>query len=143
MNKLIFLLLPLFLFAANDKEEITRILNQWPDDFNAERLEPVCALFAPDAIASYPKSADRDYAALCRNFSGIFAKPDLKYTYDKPEIKEILINGDLAVVRLIWTLKVTKHDILIEKVVENGLDVFKKQPDGSWKIAISYAYPIE
>ena len=140
--KLLLILVPLFLLAG-DKEEVTRVLNQWSDDFNAERLEPVCSLFANDSIAVYPKSQDRDYAALCRNFKGIFANHDLKFSYEKPEIKEILVNGDLAVVRLVWTLKVTKHDLLIEKVVENGLDVFKKQPDGTWKIYISYAYPIE
>lgn len=141
--RLLVFLIPIFLFAANDKEEITRLLNQWPDDFNAQRLEPVCSLFSSDAIASYPKSVDRDYSAICGTFKNLFANSDLKFTYDKPEIKEILVNGDLAIVRLVWTLKVSKHDLLIEKVVENGLDVFKKQPDGTWKIAISYAYPIE
>lgn len=141
--RFILLLLPLFLFAAEDKEEIIRLLNQWSDDFNAERIEPVCRLFAEDVVASYPHSADRNYASLCRNFKGIFSNPDMKFTYDRPEIKEILVSGDLAVVRLVWTLKVSKHDIQIERVVENGLDVFKKQPDGTWKIHTSYAYPLE
>jgi steroid delta-isomerase len=56
-------------------------------------------------------------------------------------IKEIIVSGDLAVVRLVWTLKVTGIDLPGEVVSEEpGMDVFRKQPDGSWKIIRYIAY---
>jgi ketosteroid isomerase-like protein len=46
-----------------------------------------------------------------------------------------MVSGDLAVVRLTWTLKVRNEgasgDVTSEEV---GLDVFRRQPDGRWKI---------
>ncbi|HEX5863802.1 MAG TPA: hypothetical protein VF014_06020 [Casimicrobiaceae bacterium] len=56
-------------------------------------------------------------------------------------IKEILVSGDLAVVRLVWTLKATGSDMPGEVVSEEpGMDVFRKQPDGGWKITRYIAY---
>ena len=56
-------------------------------------------------------------------------------------IKEILVSGELAVVRLVWTLTVTKPDGSGETVTqEPGMDVFRKQPDGAWMIIRYIAY---
>ena len=57
------------------------------------------------------------------------------------DIKEVIVAGDLAVVRLVWRLKVTvpgAADAVESK--EPGLDVFRRQPDGSWKIIRYVAY---
>ena len=55
----------------------------------------------------------------------------------------MLVDGDTAVVRLVWTLTVTDASgTAIDVVREKGLDVFRRQPDGTWKIRISYAYPL-
>ena len=48
-------------------------------------------------------------------------------------IKEVLVFGDVAVVRLTWTLIMTPPDGMMTKSVEPGMDIFKKQDDGSWK----------
>ena len=134
------LLIPIWLLAS-DTEEITRVLNQWPKDFNAKNLEATCGLFAPNSIAVYPDSNDRDYEGICNTFKAIFKDPALTFTYDAPNIKEIIVDKDMAAVRLIWVLRVLKDNKQIQSVTEIGLDVFQKQPDGSWKIRISSAYP--
>ena len=41
----------------------------------------------------------------------------------------------------IWKFTKDKQSEIVER--EQGLDVLKKQPDGSWKIYISHAYPME
>ena len=33
-------------------------------------------------------------------------------------------------------------DFAAKKIDENGVDVFARQPDGSWKIRISHAFPV-
>ena len=51
--------------------------------------------------------------------------------------------GDVAVVRLTWTLIMTPPDGKMTKSVEPGIDIFKKQDDGSWKIIRYMAYERE
>ena len=59
------------------------------------------------------------------------------------DLKEILVSGDLAAVRLVWTLTVArKEGGVIETIEEPGIDIFRRQPDGSWKIARYLAFPI-
>jgi len=126
--------------VEGDREKIVNALQQWPEDFNAKNTQAVCALFAPDLIASYPGTQDRNYKEMCRHLTAVLSSTDKTYRYEAPKIEQVIIEGDLAVVRLIWTLQIsTKKQT--EKITEKGLDVFKRQKDGSWKIAISYAYP--
>jgi steroid delta-isomerase len=61
---------------------------------------------------------------------------DYRYALD---IKEILVFGDAAVVRLVWTLTIKNTDGEVESV-EPGLDVFRRQADGTWKIVRYMAY---
>lgn len=52
--------------------------------------------------------------------------------------------GDLAVVRLIWTLTVTDADNKVaETTKDRGIDIFRRQADGSWKISRYIAYPVK
>jgi ketosteroid isomerase-like protein len=45
------------------------------------------------------------------------------------------------VVRLVWTLKVRRKDSGAEvSSDEPGMDIFRRQPDGSWKISRYIAY---
>ena len=54
-----------------------------------------------------------------------------------------MVWGELSVVRLIWTLTVVARDArATETIEEPGIDVFRRQPDGSWKISRYLAYPI-
>ena len=98
----------------------------------------------PILVASYPGTKDRNYREMCRSLDASLTGADKIFRYETPEIEQILIDGDLAVVRLVWTLKISfKNRTDTETIKEKGLDIFKRQPDGSWKIAISYAYPLE
>jgi steroid delta-isomerase len=51
-------------------------------------------------------------------------------------------SGDLAVVRLVWTLETEREYGVGKKTIqEPGIDVFRRQADGSWKISRYLAYP--
>ncbi|HEV7420490.1 MAG TPA: hypothetical protein VGO30_11650 [Mycobacterium sp.] len=61
-----------------------------------------------------------------------------------PDVHEVLVDGDLATVRLIW--KLSTRDAsgkLLDTNRENGVDVFRRHPDGSWKIHVSHAFTQE
>jgi uncharacterized protein (TIGR02246 family) len=124
-----------------DRAAIEAVLNSWPDDFNAENLGVVCDLFADDAVLLYPDSPPRSRDEFCRQIESRFGDPAKSFTYGKPDIHEVLVDGDLATVWLNWPLSVRDNEgTLLETVDENGVDVFRRQLDGSWKIHISHAF---
>jgi uncharacterized protein (TIGR02246 family) len=127
---------------ATDRAAIEAALKRWPNDFNAENLAGVCGLFADDVVLVYPGAPDRNRQEFCDQMQALFDDPAKQFSYDAPEIGEVLVDGDLATVRLVWTLTIrdTSGKVL-ETVDENGLDVFRRQEDGSWKIHISHAFP--
>lgn len=139
------LLLAAYAPAANDDSAATQnqirvALEKWKLDFNAGDASQVCALFAPDLISDFRGQPEDTYNSLCANMQMALSDPAKTYHYDL-EIKEILVSGDLAVVRLVWTLKVRPKNGGPEQTTrEPGMDIFRHQPDGSWKISRYMAY---
>jgi uncharacterized protein (TIGR02246 family) len=122
------------------RAEVRAALTQWMADFNAGNADKVCLLFAPDLVAQYRGQPERNYDELCALLKRSLSDRSKSYSYSLA-IKEILVAGDLAVVRLIWTLKVTSKNPPAETTAEEpGMDVFRRQPDGSWKISRYIAY---
>jgi steroid delta-isomerase len=118
---------------------IRAALAQWTSAFNARDASHICDLFAPDLVYDYRGFPERDYAALCGLLHRSLADRAKTFAYAL-DIKEIIVSGDMAIVRLVWTLKVASAGGKTEESREPGLDVFRKQPDGSWKIARYIAY---
>jgi ketosteroid isomerase-like protein len=126
--------------SAAAQAEIRTVLMQWMADFNAGRADKVCGLFAPDLIAQYRGQPERNYNSLCDLLKRSLGDRTKTYRYALA-INEILVVGDLAVVRLVWTLTVQRQDTAGETVAdEPGMDIFRRQPDGSWKISRYIAY---
>ena len=125
-----------------DKAEaaIREALAKWTADFNARDAARICDLFAPDLVYDYRGFPERDFEALCGLLRRSLADRTKQFTYAL-EIKEIIVSADLAIVRLVWTLRTTLPgtSAAVESK-EPGLDVFRRQPDGSWKIARYIAY---
>jgi ketosteroid isomerase-like protein len=115
--------------------DIRAALMKWTADFNARNLGEVCDLFAPDLRYDFQGLPERSYNDICKLLHTSLSDASKRFTYLPPAIKEIMVSGDLAVVRLTWTLKVRNEgasgDVTSEEV---GLDVFRRQPDGRWKI---------
>jgi ketosteroid isomerase-like protein len=108
-------------------------------DFNAGNADKV-GLFAPDLIAQYRGQPERDWNGVCDVLKQSLSDRSKTYTYSLA-IKEILVAGDLAVVRLTWTLAVKAKDGGGEiSSDEPGMDIFRRQGDGSWKISRFIAY---
>jgi uncharacterized protein (TIGR02246 family) len=119
---------------------IRSALTQWMVDFNAGDAEKACALFAPDLIAQVRGQGERGHAVQCDLLKRSLSDRNKAYRYTV-DIKEILVAGDLAVVRLTWTLKVRQNDTGKEITSDEfGIDIFRRQADGSWKIARFMSY---
>ncbi len=119
---------------------IRAALTQWMADFNAGDSAKVCGLFARDLIAQYRGQPERGYGELCELLKRSLDDRSKSYRYALA-IKEILVAGDLAVVRLTWTLTVRGKDGASETVsVEPGIDIFRREAQGDWKISRYLGY---
>jgi len=127
--------------AAGPSDDIRAALDSWTKAFNSRDAGHVCDLFARDLVAAYQGQPERNYDAICALLSSSLRDREKSYHYSL-DLKEILVSGDLAAVRLVWTLTVARQEGgVIETIEEPGLDIFRRQPDGSWKIARYLAFP--
>ena len=129
--------------AQSDSPAETAIrdaLLKWTSDFNAGNTREICNLFAPDLRYDYKGHPERGFEDICGLLQRSLQDRTKSYAYT-PMIKEILVSGDLAVVRLVWTLKVSSVGAAGESTSEEpGMDIFRRQPDGRWKIIRYIAY---
>jgi len=82
------------------------------------------------------------YNSLCANMQAALTDPAKTYHYDL-EIKEILVLGRPRGRKAsLDPFKVHPKDATASEVVtrEPGMDIFHRQPDGSWKIQRYMAY---
>jgi ketosteroid isomerase-like protein len=114
-------------------------LDQWMADFNAGKTERVCELFATDIRADFRGYPTRDHKAVCDLLAKSLTNKTRAFSYAL-DIKEIVVFGDVAVVRLVWTLTIKEKGGGEFNSVEPGMDIFQLQADGSWKIVRYMAY---
>jgi steroid delta-isomerase len=129
--------------AADDDDAqaaIRRALLQWTADFNARNVDKVCDLFEPGLIYDFQGLPEQRFDDICPRLKRALGDDTRSWTYAQPDIKEILVFGDIAVVRLTWTSTVTGGPEGEVKSVEPGMDIFRRQSDGSWKIMRYLAY---
>lgn len=142
------LLVPLALLAGADgiraqgdeAATIRAALEQWRLDFNARRAERICDLFAPELRYDFQGLPEQSYTLLCERLHKALADRSRTIEYGL-RIKEVVVSGTIAIVRLTWISTVTGAVGVRRTDDEQGLDVFRKQPDGSWKIIRYMAYP--
>ncbi len=125
--------------AQNAEDEIRTALQRWTKDFNAGRADRVCDLFAPELRYDFRGYPERDYNDICTRLQRSMNDQSKRYVYSL-DIGEIIVAGDLAVVRLTWGLTVTLPNEQKVTSVEPGMDIFRKGPDGQWKIIRYIAY---
>jgi steroid delta-isomerase len=134
----IFVLSPARADPDADKAAIAARLRAWADAFNARDANQACDIFAPDLVATVRGAAERGRNAACAEIASALADRTRTIRYD-PDIKEILVSGDLAVVRLVWSVTVQRGPSpAVSK--ETGFDVFRRGPDGRWSIIRFLAY---
>jgi ketosteroid isomerase-like protein len=120
--------------AASPDAEIRAALEQWMADFNAGHADKICDIFAPSLRADIAGAAERDFDAQCQLLRQVLGDSSRSFSYAL-DLKEILAEGDMAAVRLKWTLTArVKATGNVSSTEEQGLDVFGKGSDGRWRI---------
>ena len=124
--------------AAASEAAIRDTLTRWTDDFNARRADRICDLFATELRYDFRGFPERGYRELCDLLQRSLSDPERRFSYAL-DIKDIIVSGDLATVRLVWTLTVNTSGAMT-RTQEYGLDLFRRQADGSWKIVRYLGY---
>jgi ketosteroid isomerase-like protein len=118
---------------------ITHALGDWMDATNRGDAKKAADVWAPGVQGWFPKLAVVQIAEAYRVAGVAPSKADDKaakpWSTWKLSIDEILVSGDLAVVRDLWgetvhfpgTPKVAVRDI-------RSFEVWRRQPDGKWRI---------
>src|SRR5690242_17405330 len=91
-----------------DETAVRQRLEHWTAAFNAKDVAGSCDLFAPDLAYSIQDVVNGTYQTMCGNLTRILGRSDIRLHYDVPAIKEIIVSGDIAAVRLTWTLTVER-----------------------------------
>jgi steroid delta-isomerase len=109
--------------------------------FQCGNAEEVCNLFSPELRYDFRGQSERNYKDICSLLHHSLEDGTKKYAYTL-QIKEILVWGELAVVRLVWTLRMWSINPpgSFAESIEPGMDIFRRQADGSWKIIRYLAY---
>jgi ketosteroid isomerase-like protein len=118
---------------------IRAALEQWRLDFNARKSADICDLFATDLLYDIRGLPEQNYALLCARLHRALTDHTKTFQYGL-HIKEIIVSGTLAAVRLTWTSTVIPAHGPSVTHEEPGLDIFQRQPDGTWKIIRYLAY---
>jgi uncharacterized protein (TIGR02246 family) len=115
-----------------DKATITARLTEWTDAFNARDASKTCDLFSAELISTMRGRPDEGHDAVCRRIAKALANRNVTLHY-AAKIEEIILSGDLAVVRLVWSVT-TRQGAKVVASEEPGLDVFRREEDGKWRI---------
>jgi steroid delta-isomerase len=119
---------------------IRAALTKWTSEFNSGDAQGACALFSAELRYDYRGFPERGYKDVCDLLQRSLSDRAKRYSYSL-DIREILVSGDLAVVRLTWTLEIARVGTPQKAQSEEpGMDVFRRQTDGSWKIIRYIAY---
>lgn len=90
----------------------------------------IMAHYAKDILLSYPGIPDQDYATLWKGYAE--PRPPGTTMRTEPEFDEILLSGDLAVVRVNWTTTLTFTDPPRQTTRQaRDIQVWRKR-DGEW-----------
>ena len=121
-----------------DKAAIAARLEAFAASFNARDAAGACAIFAPDLISTVRGRGDEGRDAVCKRIAAALAERGTEIRY-APDIQEIIVSGDLAVVRLVWHVSVRRGPTP-RLAKEPGMDVFRRQADGKWAISRFLAF---
>jgi steroid delta-isomerase len=130
---------PAWADPAADEAAIRQRLERWTAAFNARDSAGACELFAPDLVYALAEVPNGTHQTMCGNLARVLSRVDIALHYDLPAIHEVVVSGDIAVVRLTWTLTARRGDAS-DTTTEEGMDLFRRQADGRWSIARYIAF---
>jgi len=123
---------------GRDAAEIRAKILRGAEGFERGEPEKILAHYARDVVLSYPGIPDQDYATLARGYAELRNRPASITATTRPTFDEILVSGDLAIVRVRWTTTIRSAATDSTPAREatrwlRDLQVWRREPDGAWK----------
>jgi len=117
--------------SAKDIETLRGLIVEQARAINAHDPDGVLKHYSREIIVSYPGVPDTNYAAFEKNYRAMM-NPGIT-TQTVPNIDEVLVSGDLATVRMMWSTTIT--DKATGKTTSRqakDLQVWRRE-NGAWK----------
>ena len=107
----------------------------------AGRPEEVMRSYAPDIILSYPGVPDQDYATIQAGYQRLCGKGEGTVETTRSTYDEILVSGDMAVVRVVWRTHLRGMPEGSFRRLKD-LQVWKRTPKG-WRFIRGVHFPLK
>lgn len=119
--------------SSADMKLFDGIFANWTAAFNRKDLAGSSDLFSKDVTADYQGVPQKNYESLRAGFKKFFADEQRQYSY-RYKVHNVYREGDLAAVRITWYLTTSEHDKPPSITEDQGMDVFRRESDGRWRI---------
>jgi len=147
MNRIFMIILAVvFLYQISysqidNTKPIRDAINNWVDGFNSGDYATAISIYADDFIGYYPDQKNQYRKDIEDQYKHILNNKNLSVIISVKE-DEISVSGDFAYVRMTMTAKI-KPSYAPEPSIatDKGLQVWKKDKNGMWKIIRSSSFP--
>jgi ketosteroid isomerase-like protein len=102
------------------------------------RPSDVVRAYAPDITLSYPGIADQDYATILEGYRRLCGSGEGMVERTVPTFEEMLVSGDLAVVRITWTTRL--RGAAADRQLRD-MQIWRRDKEG-WRFSRGVHYPI-
>jgi len=121
--------------SQDDEKEIRKTLGDWIEATNRKDRAAGKSIWTSDVVGWFPSSDEFTIDAAFA-VAGIPKKKGSSYSTYEIKIEEIAVSGSLAAVHDVWTetLHFDGSKVTVSRVIR-GSEMWKRQPDGKWKIA--------
>jgi ketosteroid isomerase-like protein len=122
--------------AASSTERDVAILREKirksGEAFNNVDSDAIIAPYARDVVLSYPGVPDMGYETLAKAYAGLRDRKDV-VEKTSPTIEEILVSGDLGIIRVMWNTSTTEVATGRQSSRQmKDLQVWRREKDGTW-----------
>lgn len=130
---------------ARDSAAIRASIEKGARGFARGQPDTILAHYARDIVLSYPGIPDQDYATLVKAYGDLRQRPGFVTATTSPTFDEILVSGNLAIVRVRWTttIRAAAHDTVAAREATRylrDLQVWRRDPEG-WRFIRGMHYP--
>lgn len=124
-----------------DVEALRSAVLRSGEAFNAGDPDAIMSQYARDVVLSYPGIPDMGYDALVSAYASLRTPKPGVTVRTSPTIEEILVSGDMGVIRVMWTTTTTETNPPRESTRQmKDLQVWRRESDGTWKLARGMHY---
>jgi|GEM_PF-2523031 len=118
-----------------DVETLRAAIVRSGEAFNARDHAAMMAPVARDLVLTYPGIPDMGYDSLSAGYRRMANPPAGVTARTVPTVEEILVSGDMAVIRITWTTTVTETTPARSTTRQmRDMQVWRREADGGWKL---------